>query len=144
MRSIRRKTELLVGCFALAAMGCNESAAPPLAGAGNPAPSRGGELHLASFGDIKSIDPAVSRDSLTAEVVELVFAGLVDFDDQGHVVPDLAERFERSDDGTVYRFFLREGLRFHDGSPVTAAECRRTIERALHPDTPSAFAAFYD
>lgn len=141
MRSIRRKTELFV--FALS-LGCNEPVAPPIAGANSTTPSRGGELHLASFGDIKSIDPAVSRDSLTAEIVELVFAGLVDFDEQGHVVPDLAERFERSDDGLVYRFFLREGLKFHDGSPITAADCKRSIERALSPDTPSAFAAFYD
>jgi len=144
MRSIRRKTELLLLSSALLLFGCSEATAPPLPASGNASASRGGELHLASFADIKSLDPAVAADTLTGEIIELLFAGLVDFDDQGHVVPDLAERFERSDDGLVYRFFLREGLKFHDGSPITAKECARSIERALHPDTPSSFAQFYD
>ncbi len=141
MRSIQRKTELL--CF-FAMLGCNEPAAAPLPASENASAARGGELHLASFADIKSLDPAVAADTLTGEIIELLFAGLVDFDDQGRVVPDLAERFERSDDGLVYRFFLREGLKFHDGSAIDARECARTIERALHPDTPSSFASFYD
>jgi ABC-type transport system substrate-binding protein len=144
MRSIRKKTELLFAAVALAMLGCSEPPAAPLASSNGSAPSRGGELHLASFADIKSLDPAVAADTLTGEMVELLFAGLVDFDDAGHVVPDLAERFERSDDGLVYRFFLRQGLKFHDGSPITAKECARSIERALHPDTPSSFAQFYD
>jgi ABC-type transport system substrate-binding protein len=143
MRSIRRKTELVFAC-AFTMMGCSEPVIGPIAGAGSQTPTRGGELHLASFADIKTLDPALAADTLTGEMIELLFAGLVDFDDNGHVVPDLAERFERSDDGLVYRFFLREGLKFHDGSPITAKECARSIERALHPDTPSSFASFYD
>lgn len=143
MRSIRKRTSATL--FAsLLVTACQEPPQKPLAAAGNASPVRGGELHLASFADIKSLDPAVASDTLTGETIELLFAGIVDFDDQGRVVPDLAERFERSDDGLVYRFFLREGIRFHDGSPVTAAECRRSIERALHPDTPSSFSTFYD
>ncbi len=142
MRSIRKKIEIaLVASWALA---CREPPAPPFPAGGATAPVRGGELHLASAFDIKSLDPAVASDVLTSETVELMFAGLVDFDESGHVVPDLAERFERSEDGMTYRFFLREGLKFHDGSPLTAAECKRSIDRALSPDTPSSFAAFYN
>src|SRR5512143_867917 len=120
MRSIRRKTEASLLLASALALACSEPPSKPLPAAGGSAPVRGGELHLASFADIKSLDPAVAGDSLTGEVVELMYAGLLDFDDQGRVVPDLAERWERSDDGLVYRFFLRDGLRFHDGSPVTA------------------------
>ncbi|HSQ62752.1 MAG TPA: ABC transporter substrate-binding protein [Polyangiaceae bacterium] len=130
--------------LAVAAIGCREPPPAPLPHGSSPVPVRGGEMHLASFGDIKSLDPAVAGDTLTGEVIELMYAGLVDFDEQGHVVPDLAERFERSDDGLVYRFFLREGIRFHDGSPVTAQDVKRSIERTLHPDTPPTFSAFYD
>ena len=142
MRSIRKKIELLAA--AALACACNSPPAPPIAGAGNSAPTRGGILHLASFADIKSLDPAVASDALTGEAIELIYAGLVDFDDRGHVVPDLAERFERSDDGMTYRFFLRENIFFHDGSPVRAADCKRSIERALNPDTPGSFSQFYD
>ena len=146
MRSIRKRTEVLFVAAAAAALACacNEPVPAPLASAGNASPARGGELHLASFADIKSLDPAVTSDTLTGEAIELIFAGLVDFDDEGHVVPDLAERFERSDDGTVYRFFLRDDIYFHDGSPVTAAECKRSIERALSPDTPGSSSQFFD
>src|SRR5438270_255535 len=98
MRSIRKKTELGLG-LALFLLACNEPTTAPLANAGNATAVRGGEIHLASFADIKSLDPAVAADTLTGEMIELLFAGLVDFDDNGHVVPDLAERFERSDDG---------------------------------------------
>ncbi len=142
MRSIRRKTELVALAVALAS--CNSPPTAPLAAGTSTTPVRGGELHLASFADIKSLDPAVAGDSLTGEVIELMFAGLVDFDVTGKVVPDLAERFERSDDGLVYRFFLREGLRFHDGVVITAADIKRTIERTLHPDTPPTFSSFFD
>ncbi|HEY1959254.1 MAG TPA: ABC transporter substrate-binding protein [Polyangiaceae bacterium] len=142
MRSIRRKTELVA--VAALACGCQSAPTAPIAAAGNPAPVRGGILHLASFADIKSLDPAVLSDTLTGEVAELMFAGLVDFDDQGHVIPDLAERFEQSDDGTTYRFFLRDNIFFHDGSPVRAADCKRSIERALNPDTPNSSTQFYD
>jgi ABC-type transport system substrate-binding protein len=161
MRSIRRKTEvrgaaaadgpkgvwmrlLALGALAALACACREPAARPIAGAGHATPVRGGELHLASFADIKSLDPAVASDTLTGEAIQLMFAGLVDFDDEGHVVPDLAERFARSDDGLVYRFFLRDHLFFHDGSPLRAEDCKRSIERALHPDTPGSFSQFYD
>ena len=143
MRWIPRKTEL-IAVAACVALGCHEPPASPLAAAGGTTAVRGGELHLASFADIKSLDPAVASDTLTGEAIELIYAGLVDFDDQGHVVPDLAELFERSDDGTVYRFFLREGIRFHDGSLLTAHDAKRSIERALNPDTPNSFASFYD
>jgi len=142
MRSIRKRTSALVACAAL--LGCQEPPPSPLPAAGNAAPVRGGELRLASAFDIKSLDPAVASDALTGEAIELMFAGLVDFDDAGHIVPDLAERFERSEDGTTYRFFLRDNIFFHDGSPIRAEDCKRTIERALHPDTPGSFSLFYD
>jgi len=148
MRWIRKRTEpaavAALAALAWLACACREPPPSPIAAAGNPAPVRGGELHLASFGDIKSLDPAVASDSLTDEAIQLMFAGLVDFDDQGRVVPDLAERFERSDDGLVYRFFLRPNLFFQDGSPLRAEDCKRSIERALHPDTPSSYSLFYD
>jgi peptide/nickel transport system substrate-binding protein len=45
------------------------------------------------------------------------------------VEPDLAERWEISDDGTVYTFHLREGLKFSDGSPLTAKDAKFSLER---------------
>jgi ABC-type transport system substrate-binding protein len=107
-------------------------------------PRRGGTIHLGSFADIRGLDPAVSSDDLAASVLQQLYAGLVDFDDKGLVVPDIARRFEVSDDGLVYRFFLREGVRFHDGSELSAADIKRSMERALRPETPSPASNLYD
>mgnify|MGYP000052299377 CR=1 FL=1 len=126
--------------------GCNSPLAAPIERASpeDATPTRGGVLRLASIADVRGLDPAVTADAAGAMAMEGIFAGLVDFDANGHIVTDLAEHFEMTPDGREYTFTLRQGLRFHDGDEVTADDVRRSIERALHPDTPSAFASFYD
>jgi ABC-type transport system substrate-binding protein len=127
------------------ALACGSPFPAPLGtGAEGVGPHRGGTLRLGSFADIRALDPAVASDDLAATPIEDLFAGLVDYDDHARIVPDLAQRFEVSPDGLVYRFFLREGVRFHDGSLLTAADVKRSIERALHPTTPSPAASLYD
>jgi ABC-type transport system substrate-binding protein len=98
---------------------------------------------MSSFGDIRGLDPANIADGLVSTLHQLLFAGLVDFDDKGEVVPRLAERFERSADGLTYRFYLRKGVLFHDGTELTADDVKRSIERALHPSAPNPYASFY-
>ena len=107
-------------------------------------PRRGGTLHLGSFADVRALDPAVASDDLASSAIEQMFAGLVDYDASARIVPDLARRYEVSPDGLVYRFFLREGVLFHDGSELTAADVKRSVERALHPSTPSPAASLFD
>jgi ABC-type transport system substrate-binding protein len=128
------------------AAACSTPFPPPIGAAhpDDPTPRRGGTLHLGSFADIRTLDPAVASDDLAAAPIEEIFGGLVDYDASAQVVPDLASLFEVSPDGLVYRFFLREGVRFQDGSELTAADVKRSIERALHPSTPSPAASLYD
>ena len=66
-----------------------------------------------------------------------VFSGLVRFGDgvEGEIEPDLASSYSVSDDGKRYRFELREGLQFSDGSPLTADDVKWSWERALLPET---------
>jgi ABC-type transport system substrate-binding protein len=146
MRSTRARAEHLLAAALLAGVACREPLPPPIPEAhpGDESPQRGGTLRLASFGDIHTLDPATNSDALAAGAIEMMFAGLVDYDQTANVVPDLASRWELSNDGLVYRFFLREGVRFHDGDEVTADDVRRSIERALHPTTPNPWASSYD
>ena len=58
------------------------------------APRRGGTLQLASFKDIRGLDPAGPTEGLADQAIHLIFAGLVDFDAEGRVVPDLADHWE--------------------------------------------------
>lgn len=122
-------------------MGCSATLPAPLAAIGTDesAPRRGGVLDIATLGEPRGFDPATASDELSAVVIRMVFDGLVDYDEKGRIVPVLAERWEAADDGLTYRFFLREGVRFHDGEELTADDVKRTVERALHPTTPGAW-----
>jgi oligopeptide transport system substrate-binding protein len=67
----------------------------------------------------------------------LIFSGLVSFNPQLQVTPELAESWEISPDGTVYTFHLRPNARFHNGRPVTAQDVVYSWERAADPKTDS-------
>jgi ABC-type transport system substrate-binding protein len=101
-------------------------------------------LHLASISDVRNLDPAGPSDGVAQEAQHLIFAGLVDYDEQGHIVPDLVDRWETEGDGRTYRFVLRTGVRMQDGEELTAEDVKRSAERALHPSTPNPSAASFD
>jgi ABC-type transport system substrate-binding protein len=133
---------------ALVAMlvGCRAELAPPIptASSRDTEARRGGTLHLASMADIRGLDPAGPADGLSGAAMHLIFAGLVDFDEHGRILPDLADHWELADAGTTYRFVLREGVRMHDGEELTAADVKRSMERALHPSSPDPNASYFD
>ncbi len=118
------------------------------------APRRGGTLRLASYAAAPSLDPATAYDEAAVFLQRQVFATLVTLAPDGTVVPYLAERVNLLPDGKTYRASLREGLRFHDESPVSAADVKRSLERCLRraSDCPVAhlfrgvvgFGAFHD
>jgi len=90
---------------------------------------------LITFGfDPNSVlDPIQVRDETTAEYVLEIFGGLVSLDTNLEVVPDIAERWDISDDGTVYTFHLRDNAVFHNGRRVTAEDFKYSLERAADP-----------
>jgi ABC-type transport system substrate-binding protein len=147
-------TRLLAPALAAAAvallgapLGCSQtlSAPQPTAHGDDATPRRGGTLHLATIGDIRTgLDPATGTD-LAIAPIHHIFAGLVDYDADGRVAPDLADHWEVADGGQTYRFFLRPGVTMQDGAELTADDVQRSAERALHPSTPdpnaSAFAS---
>ena len=66
-----------------------------------------------------------------------LFEGLVRFKDgRMELEPALAERWERSDDGLAYTFYLRAGLTFHDGTPIDADAVKFSIDRQIDPNHP--------
>src|SRR5512133_3431804 len=68
--------------------------------------------------NLRDYDPATTYGSGD----KLVFSGLVSFDPNLNLTPDLAESWDVSADGTVYTFHLRENAKFHNGKPVTAQD----------------------
>ncbi len=74
-----------------------------------------------------------------------VFAGLLVFNPDLEPVPDMAESFTVSPDGTVYTFKIRKDSKWTNGQPVTAKDFDYSFRRQLNPDTKDAYANFlYD
>ena len=95
------------------------------------------------WSDPPTLDPALVTDTTSSGVVVEVFSGLVALDTDLVLVPDLAESWEISPDGTVYTFKIRPDATFHDGKPVTAHDFKWSIERAADPRTASPVADIY-
>lgn len=97
---------------------------------------QGGTLRLGFSADtIRELDPAQSHaGTVAAHLIANLFSGLVQFDENFNLVPDLAEDWEVSPDGTEYQFHLRNGLTFHNGDPLVAEDVIYTYERTKNPD----------
>ncbi|NDR57352.1 ABC transporter substrate-binding protein [Aliiruegeria sabulilitoris] len=84
--------------------------------------------------DITTLDPAESFEFAGSDVIRNVYGKLVNFDpmdlDAGYQ-PDLAESWEVSEDGKSITFTMREGVTFHSGNPVTAADAEYSLRRAV-------------
>ena len=83
--------------------------------------------------DPVTLDPALSTDVQSGEVVTTIFDNLVQYDVDGHLVPGLATRWEADSTGLHYTFHLRSGVTFSDGRPLTAKDVEASILRALAP-----------
>ncbi|HKV73566.1 MAG TPA: ABC transporter substrate-binding protein [Gemmatimonadales bacterium] len=90
-------------------------------------------LNYYFYYDPRSLDPALSTDVPTGEVIALLFDNVTQFDAEGHLQPGLASRWENDAKGLVYTFHIRSGVRFHDGRPLTAHSIRDSYLRALDP-----------
>jgi len=74
---------------------------------------------------------------------EQMYDGLVRLNKNLRIEPSLAEYWEISSDGTVYTFFLRRGVRFHDGSELNAADVKFSLERLLAKQTESPYYHYF-
>lgn len=89
-------------------------------------------LRWASQGDILTMDPHAQNEGLTIAASSYVYEPLVQYDQDFNLVPGLATKWQQATP-TLWRFTLREGVTFHDGTPFTADDVAFSIERALAP-----------
>ena len=76
-----------------------------------------------------SLDPHKAVAAGTKEVLFNIFEGLVKPTPDGDLIPAVASSYEISEDGMTYTFHLREGVKFHDGTTVTAEDVKYSIDR---------------
>ena len=127
--------------------GAASASSPQRAGSGEA--KRGGTLRLnVSNTDFEFTDPAMAYDAIGWQMLYAVNITLLNYPDKPapegtRLVPEAAAGFPRvSRDGKTYTFTVRSGLKFSDGSPVTAAAFKRAIERAADPQQASPAIAF--
>ncbi len=104
-------------------------------------PASGGYLSAGIVGRPVALNPLLSDAfPIDRQINDLVFDGLIRFDESGVARPALAESWSYSDDGLTIRFTLRDGVTWHDGEPVTAEDVAFTyglMQQDTFPGPPS-------
>jgi peptide/nickel transport system substrate-binding protein len=120
-----------LGAGALAAFGCSPAAPSQSAPARQPAgqPNYGGTLVFVLENDVIDFDPMRSRAFVDRNVHYQIYDSLVRIDPKGNIIPWLAERWEISPDGKTVTFYLRQDVKFHDGTAFDASVVKWNIER---------------
>jgi oligopeptide transport system substrate-binding protein len=141
LRAAGYKASIFLLCLAL--LGSTVTACRRRPSGAQPASGQGaGTLNLADTGPI-TLDPAVANEASSAMYIFQLFSGLVRLDENLQLVPDIAEKWDESADGKTFTFHLRQGVKFHDGKAVKAADFKYSWERALNPATNSLTAGTY-
>ncbi len=92
-------------------------------------PADGGIFKEAVIGQPQSLNPLFSMlNDADRDVSELIFSGLLSYDNNGNLVEDLAKEYEVSADGKTYQFTLKDNLLWSDGNPLTTNDIVFTIE----------------
>jgi peptide/nickel transport system substrate-binding protein len=104
-------------------------------GAGATEPQYGGNVILGTSGEPVLFNPLYSQDSVSSDVEELLYVGLMRSTEQLEMIPHVAVDDPMvSDDGLEWTFTLRQDVRFHDGVALTAHDVAFTFGALIHPD----------
>ncbi len=97
-------------------------------------PATAKTFRWANQGDAQTMDPYSQNEGVTNNINQHMYERLVERDPNLKIVPGLAERYEQIN-ATTWRFYLRKGVKFHDGAPFTADDVVFSVERAAHPNS---------
>src|SRR5699024_5908611 len=121
--------------IALAACGSNGSDDDKNENGNSEEASDGGILKIALDAQPPNMDVPTTPATAARDTGRLIFESLVTTDEDYQAVPMLAEDIEISDDSKVYKFKLREGVKFHNGEEMTSEDVVASMERWLEKST---------
>jgi oligopeptide transport system substrate-binding protein len=107
-------------------------------------PRNGGAYRAALPWSPRNLDPAFSTDIYSVTIIQQLFDGLVQFDQNLNVVPAIATNWTVSSDGLTYTFDLREDVTFHNGRQVTAADFVYSFTRILDLQKHASALSFFE
>lgn len=130
----------------------SQTSEPPLPGTSSPTdgstPEASGDATAAELdqkiiwavhNEADTLDPGVSNNTFASPVLMNLFEGLMTYDENNNLVEGVAESYTVSEDGTEYTFILRDGLKWSDGSDLTAEDFIYSWTRVITPETASNF-----
>jgi len=92
-------------------------------------PASGGVYIEGLIGQPRFINPIyASANDVDRDLTELIFSGLVKYDSNGEIIPDLAKEYKIEENGKVYEFILKEDVFWHDGQPFSADDVIFTVK----------------
>ncbi len=91
----------------------------------------GGVLKAAMTTNPPTLDPHLSTSTATRQLAYYMSEGLLTYNDNYEIIPQLARSWETSEDGLTYTFYLRDGVKFQNGKTLTAADVVASIERYI-------------
>src|SRR5688500_1220960 len=121
-----------------------EAAKPAAQTAPAAAVKRGGTLTIAQELDPVTLDPHKSSNFSAVQGFEHVYESLTQYDEKLNLQPALAEKWEVSPDGKTYTFFLRKGVKWHDGSEFVADDLKYWHERMMAAETVAPYKNWFD
>lgn len=125
---IRRHLQLcclvVVSTILLFSTGCNKKHSDPTH-----------TLKLRLGAEPNLLNPILTTDTYSSQVVGVIFNGLFRVNESLELEPDLAESYSISKDGKVYIFKLKHGVKWHDGTELTADDVVFTFEKMIDPKT---------
>jgi peptide/nickel transport system substrate-binding protein len=138
--SIRRRSRLVLVAAAAAVLAtvtaCSAILTPSTSASQSGTPVKGGTITFGRAASTTSFDLNNEITANNAFAIDKVFEPLVSFDAEGKIIPWLASGWVVSADQLTYTFTLRDGLQFSDGTPVTAADAKFSLERHLKVQGP--------
>src|SRR5881392_2856742 len=93
--------------------------------------------------NLKTLDPPLRTAQPQTPPIDLVYTGLVQFNDKLNEVPQLAASYSQGSDGLTWTFKLKPNLKFSDGTPLTSRDVVYSIDRALQPAVKSTVGPIY-
>ena len=138
------KANLLRAAIIAAVLGVGTSLTIGHAGPAAAQTKQGGRMIVTYKDDISTLDPAIGYDWQNWSMIKSLFDGLMDYKPgTTELMPDLAESYTVSDDGLTYTFKLRQGVKFHNGRTMTAADVVYSLDRTIDPKTQSPGQGFF-
>ncbi len=100
-------------------------------------PDYGGSLTEGVVGAPRFINPLLATSDTDRDLTTLIYSGLMKIDDQGKLIPDIAESYTVTEDELSYVFTIKDNVYFHDGVKLTVDDVIFTIEKAQDPELKS-------